>query len=209
MTEEHEIPLILDEIQAGFCRTGTMFAFEEAGIQPDIITMSKAVGGGMPMAVVVYHKKLDKWGPGAHAGTFRGNQIALALGSETIKYMKEHKLADHAKAMGEKLRSALLALQKEHKCVGDIRGRGLMQGVEIVDPKGKPDHIGSLPFASKLASAIQQRCFHHEKLIIETGGRFSCTLRFLPALVITAEELDEVIKRFSNALKFCEAEHMK
>merc|ERR1711881_774627 len=111
----------------------------------------------------VYHKKLDKWGPGAHAGTFRGNQIALALGSETIKYMKEHKLADHAKAMGEKLRSALLALQKEHKCVGDIRGRGLMQGVEIVDP----------------------------------GGRFSCTLRFLPALVITAEELDEVIKRFS------------
>jgi len=94
VTQEHGILLILDEVQAGFARTGKFFAFEHAGIEPDIIVMSKAVGGGLPLAVLGIKKQFDAWEPGHHTGTFRGNQLAMATGLTTLKILKDQKVAD-------------------------------------------------------------------------------------------------------------------
>jgi diaminobutyrate-2-oxoglutarate transaminase len=88
------VALIVDEIQSGFARTGKMFAFEHAGIVPDVVVLSKAIGGSLPLAVVVYRDWLDTWQPGAHAGTFRGNQMAMAAGSAVMRYLLEHKVCD-------------------------------------------------------------------------------------------------------------------
>ncbi|EQB4928709.1 diaminobutyrate--2-oxoglutarate transaminase, partial [Pseudomonas aeruginosa] len=131
ITEQAGVALIVDEIQSGFARTGRMFAFEHAGIVPDVVVLSKAIGGSLPLAVVVYREWLDKWQPGAHAGTFRGNQMAMAAGSAVMRYLKEHDLAAHAAAMGERLAEHLRILQRDYPQLGDIRGRGLMLGVEI------------------------------------------------------------------------------
>ncbi|WP_303621002.1 aminotransferase class III-fold pyridoxal phosphate-dependent enzyme, partial [Methylogaea oryzae] len=92
MTREKGIPLIVDEIQTGGGRTGKMFAFEHAGIEPDVLVLSKAIGGGLPLSVVVYHKDLDRWQPGAHAGTFRGNQLAMAAGLATLRFVRQQQL---------------------------------------------------------------------------------------------------------------------
>jgi diaminobutyrate-2-oxoglutarate transaminase len=142
ITEQAGVALIVDEIQSGFGRTGKMFAFEHAGIIPDVVVMSKAIGGSLPLAVVVYRDWLDTWLPGAHAGTFRGNQMAMAAGSAVMRYLKQHDLPGHAAAMGERLGEHLRRLQRDFPHLGDIRGRGLMLGVELVDPAGTPDTQG-------------------------------------------------------------------
>ena len=142
ITEQAGVALIVDEIQSGFARTGKMFAFEHAGIVPDVVVLSKAIGGSLPLAVVVYRDWLDTWLPGAHAGTFRGNQMAMAAGSAVMRYLKEQCLPEHAAAMGDRLREHLLILQRDYPQLGDIRGRGLMLGVEVVDPQGAADALG-------------------------------------------------------------------
>jgi diaminobutyrate-2-oxoglutarate transaminase len=139
VTAAQDIPLVIDEVQTGFGRTGRMFAHEHAGIEPDAIVLSKALGGGFPLAVVVYHKRYDKWLPGAHAGTFRGNQIAMAAGAATIQYIREHDLALEAERKGKALLEALAPVAKL-PCIGEIRGRGLMMGMEVVSPDGEPSH---------------------------------------------------------------------
>ncbi|MDT4862336.1 Diaminobutyrate--2-oxoglutarate aminotransferase [compost metagenome] len=193
------MPLILDEVQCGIGRTGKLFAFEHAGITPDVLVLSKAIGGSLPMAVVVYHKDLDTWQPGAHAGTFRGNQLAMAAGAVTLKIVREERLELHAAAMGERLRGHLLGLQKDCPQIGEVRGMGLMPGVEMVDPAGPPDTLGHAPHNRKLASAIQQQCLRRG-LILEVGGRHSSVLRFLPPLIITAAQVDQVADIFASAL---------
>ncbi len=191
--------LIVDEIQSGFARTGKMFAFEHAGIVPDVVVLSKAIGGSLPLAVVVYRDWLDTWLPGAHAGTFRGNQMAMAAGSAVMRYLKEHNVAEHAKAMGERLSEHLRILQRDFPQLGDIRGRGLMLGVELVDPKGAPDVQGHPPVFAQLAPLVQRECLKRG-LILELGGRHGSVVRFLPPLVITAGEIDRVADIFGRAL---------
>jgi diaminobutyrate-2-oxoglutarate transaminase len=104
-----------------------------------VVTLSKAIGGSLPLAVMVYRDWLDLWSPGAHAGTFRGNQMAMAAGSAVINYLVEHRPVQHAEAMGQRLRGHLQRLRQDYPQLGDIRGRGLMLGVELVDPAGKLD----------------------------------------------------------------------
>lgn len=133
ITEERDIPLVLDEVQAGFCRSGDFFAYEHGGIVPDVVCLSKAVGGSLPMAVIAFQEHLNKWAPAAHTGTFRGNGLAFATGSASLEYMKEHKLWEHATKRGEQLQKFFTELQKETKSIGDVRGRGLIQGIELVD----------------------------------------------------------------------------
>ena len=198
ITEQAGVALIVDEIQSGFARTGRMFAFEHAGIVPDVVTLSKAIGGSLPLAVVVYRDWLDTWKPGAHAGTFRGNQMAMAAGSAVINYLVEHRLADHAEAMGLRLRRHLQQLQRDYPQLGDIRGRGLMLGVELVDPQGKWDALGQ-PLANRdLAAKVQRECLKRG-LILELGGRHGAVVRFLPPLIISGEQVDEVAQRFAEA----------
>lgn len=199
ITEQAGVALIIDEIQSGFARTGRMFAFEHAGIVPDVVTLSKAIGGSLPLAVVVYRDWLDTWKPGAHAGTFRGNQMAMAAGSAVINYLVEHRLAEHAEAMGLRLRQHLLQLQREYPQLGDVRGRGLMLGVELVDPQGKLDALGHPVANRELAAKVQRECLKRG-LILELGGRHGAVVRFLPPLIISDEQVDDVAQRFAQAL---------
>lgn len=190
ITRERGIPLVFDEVQTGWGRTGRMYAFEHAGVVPDVLVLSKAIGGSLPLAVVVYDERLDVWEPGAHTGTFRGNQLAMTAGLATLRYMTEHEIPAHAERMGRRLRDRLRGLADGHPFVGDVRGRGLMLGVEVVDPDrqdrwGRPAHDGCR------ASRIQQECFRRG-LIIELGGRHGSVLRFLPPLTVTPAEVDAI-----------------
>lgn len=202
ITAERNIPLILDEVQTGGGRTGRMYAFEHAGILPDVLVLSKAIGGGLPLSVVVYHHDLDRWQPGAHAGTFRGNQLAMATGTATLRFIKEQRLDLHAAEMGERLMAHLRELKREESHLGDVRGRGLMIGVEIIDPAARPDSLGSHPPCRELARRIQSECLRRG-LILELGGRQSSVVRFLPPLIATADEIDRIAAIFGEAVKAC------
>lgn len=200
ITRERDIPLILDEIQAGLGRTGELYAFEHADITPDVVTLSKAVGGGLPLAVVVYDESLDVWEPGAHAGTFRGNQLAMAAGEATIDHVLENDLDEHAAEVGDRLRDRLETVAKRFEAVGDVRGRGLMLGVEFVDAAADWAGAGPHPPAGDFAGAVQAECFDRG-LIVELGGRESATARFLPPLVISKAQVDEVATIFEEAVE--------
>ena len=199
VTQEHGILLIIDEVQAGFARTGKLFAFEHAGIEPDIIVMSKAVGGGLPLAVLGIKKEFDAWEPGHHTGTFRGNQLAMATGLTTLQYLKEHKVADKVAAQGEWLKGKLAELQKRYPVIGHVRGLGLMIGIEIVKPNEAQDHMGCYPADGELSALLQKKCFE-SGLILERGGRNGCVLRLLPSLLITNDELGIFLDKFEQAL---------
>ncbi len=202
ITEEHGILLIVDEVQTGFGRTGKLFAFEHAGIVPDILVLSKAIGGSLPLSVLVYRKQFDCWKPGAHIGTFRGNQLAMAAGLASLQLIRRENLVEHAAQRGLQLTAKLQELQRKVPQIGDVRGRGLMIGVEIVDGQGRTDALG-LPLADPaLASAIQRKCFQ-KGLILELGGRHGAVVRFLPPLIITEVQVDIVAGIFAEAV--CEA----
>ncbi|SEO71287.1 diaminobutyrate-2-oxoglutarate transaminase [Halogranum amylolyticum] len=199
ITRERDVPLIVDEIQTGLGRTGELFAFEHADVVPDVVTLSKAVGGGLPLSVVVYRDELDVWEPGAHAGTFRGNQLAMAAGRATIEHVLENDLHEHAAEMGRRLRSRFAETAAQFDAVGDVRGRGLMLGVEFVDPDGDREATGALPADGDRAAAVQSACFDRG-LIVETGGRHGATVRFLPPLVVTPDQVDDVAAIFHEAV---------
>lgn len=137
ITAERSIPLIADEVQTGVGRTGAFWAVEHSGVVPDVMVLSKAIGGSLPLAVVVYRDALDVWQPGAHAGTFRGNQLAMAAGTATLAYVRENRLAERAASLGARMMGQLRLLAEDFPCMGDVRGRGLMIGVEMVDPEGE------------------------------------------------------------------------
>ncbi len=199
VTHKHGILLILDEVQSGFARTGKMFAFEHAGIEPDIIVMSKAVGGGLPLAVLGIKREFDAWAPGNHAGTFRGNQMAMATGLATLQVLQQQNLAVQAEVRGQWLKEQLQCLQQRYPAIGQVRGRGLMLGIEMVDERLPADHLGSFPMAPDLAAAIQQQCFR-QGLLLERGGRNGNVIRLLPPLIIDQEHCRLVIQRFEAAL---------
>ncbi|WP_277621689.1 aspartate aminotransferase family protein [Cyanobacterium aponinum] len=194
ITSERDIPLIVDEIQTGWGRTGNLYAFERSGITPDVLLLSKAIGGSLPLSVVLYDEKLDLWKPGAHAGTFRGNQLAMAAGTATLKYIMENQLVDSVKVLGDRLMQNLQQIQGNHPCIGDVRGRGLMVGVEIVNPHG-----GKTAYP-ELARKIQKACLERG-LILELGGRFGTVVRFLPPLIITADQIDAISEIFAQAVE--------
>ena len=208
VTKELGIPLIVDEIQCGMGRSGKLFAFEYADIVPDVILISKAIGGSQPMAVVVYNKELDKWTPGAHAGTFRGNQLAMKAGTIVLKRVsKPEFLADVARK-GDLIREKLRELQKKVSIIGDVRGKGLMVGTEFVDPKGTKDCIGSLPACGDIAARVQKLCFENG-LIVEKGGRNGSVMRCLCALNISDEDLSKAWKIFEAAVIAADKEYKK
>ncbi|MFJ9209233.1 diaminobutyrate--2-oxoglutarate transaminase family protein [Streptomyces sp. NPDC102264] len=199
ITAGRSIPLIADEVQTGVGRTGTFWAVEHSGITPDVMVMSKAIGGSLPLAVIVYHSDLDCWPPGAHAGTFRGNQLAMAAGAATLAYVRENHLADRAAILGARMLGQLQGLAASHSCIGDVRGRGLMIGVELVVPEaGDP-----APPDPALATAVQRECLSRG-LIVELGGRQAAVVRLLPPLTLTDEQAVAVLDRFADALAAAE-----
>jgi diaminobutyrate-2-oxoglutarate transaminase len=187
VTAELGIPLIVDEVQTGGGRTGTWFAFEQHGIVPDVIVASKAIGGaGMPLAILLHKDELDAFAPGAHTGTFRGNQLAFAAGIASARIIHRDGILEHVQALGEYARSELARLGAEHDFVGEVRGSGLMLGIEFVDPAtGEP--------APALARAAQREAIQHG-LIIERGGRGDCVVRLLPPLNVSRETMDQALE---------------
>lgn len=196
--DKYDVLLIADEIQAGFCRTGKMFAFEHSGIVPDIVTMSKALGGlGFPLSGVAFKDELDKWPPGKHIGTFRGNAVAYAAGHAALQFMVANDLAAHALNLGRWMLSLLKELEKESEIVGEARGKGLMLGIEFVFDKAskKP--------APEFAKKVRTFC-HRHGLLIEVGGHYDHVARFLPPLILTEEMARKGIEIFADAVREAE-----
>ncbi|WP_428424278.1 diaminobutyrate--2-oxoglutarate transaminase family protein [Methylibium sp.] len=201
ITSELGILLIFDEIQCGIARSGRNFAFEHAGIEPDILVLSKAVGGGLPLSCLVFKKKFDAWDAGEHAGTFRGNQLAMAAGMKTLQIIRRDGLAQNALNMGEILTAKLRNLQQRQPCIAEVRGRGLMLGVEVV--KADVMDVLGQPLADpELANNIQRAALRHG-LIIEKGGRHGAVLRFLPPLNITEKQVNYAAWAFEQAVGVC------
>jgi diaminobutyrate-2-oxoglutarate transaminase len=196
--DNYDILLIVDEIQAGFCRTGRMFSFEHTGIIPDIVTMSKALGGvGFPISGMAYKQELDTWPPGKHIGTFRGNVVAYAAGHSALQFMVANNLAEHASKLGQLMLSLLKEIEEESSIVGEARGKGLMMGVELVHDKDsrKP--------APELARQVRTFC-HRHGLLIEIGGHYDNVARFLPPLVLTEDLARKGFDIFADAVKKAE-----
>lgn len=192
--DKYDILLIFDEVQAGLCRTGKMFSFEHTGIIPDIVTMSKALGGvGFPISCVAFKKELDTWPPGKHIGTFRGNVVAYAAGHTALQFMVVNNLAEHASELGKRMLSRLKEIEKESDIVGEARGKGLMLGVELVHDKAskKP--------APEFARQVRTFC-HQHGLLIEIGGHYDNVARFLPPLVLTEDLAYKGLEIFADAI---------
>ncbi|MDI9887877.1 diaminobutyrate--2-oxoglutarate transaminase family protein [Streptomyces sp. HNM0645] len=200
LTASRSIPLIADEVQTGVGRTGAFWAVEHSGTVPDVMVLSKAIGGSLPLAVIVYRSDLDVWQPGAHAGTFRGNQLAMAAGAATLAFVRENRLAERAAILGTRMLGQLEGLAATHRSIGDVRGRGLMIGVELVNPDVDDPQADVPPADPVLAAAVQRECLRRG-LIVELGGRHSGVVRLLPPLTLTDEQAQAVLDRFADSLE--------
>lgn len=205
VTKELGIPMICDEIQCGMGRSGRLFAFEYADITPDVILASKAIGGTQPMAVVIYRRELDKWGAGAHAGTFRGNQLAMAAGTVVLNRVTRPEFLSEVIRKGDYIKSRLEELKKEVSIIGDVRGKGLMLGIEFVDPRSGCDLMGHPLASGEIAARIQKECFENH-LVMEKGGRFGSVMRCLCALNVTDEDIETMLSIFSGVVRRVDAD---
>jgi len=193
--DKQEIIMIIDEIQAGLCRTGKLFSFEHSEVIPDIITLSKGLGGvGFPLSCIVYKNKLNTWPPGKHIGTFRGNVIAYASGVAALNFMEKHNLAEHALRLGATTLSWLKEIEQDSTIIGDARGKGLMLGVEFVKDKSTKEP------APELATKVRTLC-HRHGLLIEIGGHYNNVARFLPPLVLTENLALKGVEIFTDAVR--------
>ncbi|WP_433288990.1 aspartate aminotransferase family protein [Pseudonocardia sp. CA-142604] len=194
LTRELGVPLVVDEVQTGCGRTGTWFAFEQYGIEPDVIVASKALSGiGQPVAIILYNERLDVWEPGAHTGTFRGNQLAFAAGAEAVRVVERDDVLGNVRRRGLQIDRRLGALNG-NRWVREVRGRGLMWGIELEDPPG------SAP--GELAGEVQARALR-QGLIVELGGRNDTVVRMLPPLNVTAEVVDMACTILIDAIEHC------
>src|SRR5512139_1226657 len=186
----HQILLIADEVQSGMGRTGRMFAIEHAGVEPDIVAIAKGIASGLPLCVSLARAALMTWPPGAHASTFGGNPVACAAALETIRLLKEQLMANAAR-VGARLKEGLAALADRHPLIGDVRGRGLMVGVELVRDRRTKER------ATEERSAVVNASFQRGLLILGAGRN---TVRFCPPLVLTEEQADTAVRIFDEAL---------
>ena len=189
---EHGILFVDDEIQTGCYRTGKFLAIEHFGVKPDVVCLSKALGGGLPLGAIVFNEKLNIWPPGSHASTFGGNIIACAAGLEVIKLMKDKKLGPSVTKKGNYIMKFLKDLESESKIIGDVRGLGLMIGVEIVRDKKTKEHDG------KLRDKIIYKSFEKGLSLLGAG---ESTIRIAPPLIINKEDMDFGLEILSDAIK--------
>ncbi|MGF1897950.1 pyridoxal phosphate-dependent class III aminotransferase [Vibrio alginolyticus] len=206
--DQHGILLIFDEIQCGVGKTGYNFAFEESGIVPDILCLSKAIGGGLPMSLLVINKQHDTWKPGEHTGTFRGNQLAMVSGAKALEIIQRDNLVEHANIAGQYLRYGLESIQKRVNCIAEVRGKGLMLGVEIKNPDGELNKFGEPQADSELTLSIQRAALERG-LIVEKGGREGAVIRFLPPLIISFEQIDFALRVFEDAILAAGGSHIE
>jgi len=192
--DRHGILLIADEVQSGVGRTGTMWAFEQEGIVPDIVASAKGLGGGMPIGAMVARRELtERWEPGSHGNTYGGNALACAAAYEVLGLVEEE-LAANAARVGAHLMAGLKELQQRYEVIGDVRGRGLMIGVELVEDRATREP------ARALANSVMEQAFRRGLLVLTCG---LSTIRFCPPLVLTEAQADEGLAIFEDALRAC------
>jgi 4-aminobutyrate aminotransferase len=193
LCDKHGILLIADEVQSGMGRTGKMFAMEHWDVVPDIVCLAKGIASGMPLGAIIAKADIMDWGPGSHASTFGGNPVSCVAALETIHLLQEE-LMENARTVGRHLTERLVELKSKHRLIGDVRGLGLMVGVELVR-----NQVTKEP-ANSERDEIVQACFHRGLLMLGCGVS---TLRFCPPLVVTIDQcntainiLDEVLQRW-------------
>ncbi len=192
----HGIPMVIDEIQSGFGRTGKMFACEHWGVTPDIMPMAKALGGvGLPLSGVMISEEIEeKVYHGAHLGTFRGHVLGMTAGLAGIEYIEKHDLVKHAAEMGDYILARFNELKEEVDAVGDVRGKGLMLAMEMVKDRRSKEP------APELAGEVKLECFR-KGLLIWSAGHFANVIRFLPAMILDKELADKGLEIFEKELK--------
>jgi 4-aminobutyrate aminotransferase len=191
--DEHGILLILDEIQSGFGRTGKWFALEHFAVEPDILVIAKGLASGLPLSGVIARRELmEKWNPGSHGGTYGGNAVACAAAVATIRAIRDEGMLENAATRGAQLMAGLGQLREENERIGDVRGLGLMIGVEFTAADGSPD--------KPTAKAVVHHCLD-EKLLLLTCGPWDNTVRFIPPLMIGREEIGKGLEIFGRALR--------
>ncbi len=191
LCDRHGILLIFDEVQCGIGRSGRMFASQHWGVAPDIMTLAKGLASGLPMGLVVARRThMEKWKRGAHGNTFGGNPLCCAAALATLELV-EREYAANAAAVGEYFIGRLRELQQRFPCIGDVRGKGLMIGMELIT-----DRASRAP-AKKLCEAVLTRAFHHGLLLLSCGAS---TVRFIPPLMISRAHVDEALTLLEPAL---------
>ena len=183
LCDRHQILLILDEVQSGYGRTGKMFASQHSGVVPDIMTVAKSIASGLPLsAIVAAGRLMDQWEPAAHGSTFGGNPVACAVGLATLDVFEREKILDNAEVRGRELMRRLRELQRRLPVIGDVRGLGLMIGVELVTRDGGPD--------TDLMRKLRQVSLDSGLILLSCGAHDN-VLRLVPPLNLSANELDE------------------
>jgi 4-aminobutyrate aminotransferase len=190
LTRLHGMLFLADEVQSGMGRSGKMFAIEYSGVEPDMMAVAKGIASGLPLGVAVARSGLMAWPPGAHASTFGGNPVSCAASLATIKLLKE-KLVANAADVGAHMMSGLRSLMDKHPLIGDVRGRGLMIGVELVRDRNTKER------ATDERDAVVTASFYRGLLILGAGKN---AVRFSPPLVLTREQADTAIRIFDEAL---------
>jgi len=191
LCERNNIILVIDEVQSGFCRTGKWFACEHWGVEPDILTASKAMAAGLPIGVAVSRDELMDWGPGAHENTLGGNPVACAAALAVLDVLKSEKLADNAEKVGGYMLDRLKEIAKEHEIIGDVRGKGMMIGVELVK-----DRTTKEP-ARDARDDLMKKAFERGLILLGAGAS---SLRLAPPLILTKEQADVGLGIFEEAL---------
>ncbi|MGW6564474.1 diaminobutyrate--2-oxoglutarate transaminase [Streptomyces sp. NPDC054975] len=191
LCRRHDMLLIVDDVQMGCGRTGAFFSFEDAGVVPDIVTLSKSISGyGLPMSLCLFREELDIWEPGEHNGTFRGNNPAFVTATAALTtYWADGGLEQQTRLRGEQVRAGLEQIAAEHPgAVVSVRGRGLAWGMEMRDKAA--------------AGRIARRAFDH-RLLVETSGAHDEVVKLLPALTISPAELDEGLRLLARSVREC------
>jgi 4-aminobutyrate aminotransferase len=190
ITGRHGILLIVDEVQSGMGRTGSMFAVEYTGVEPDIVTMAKGIASGLPLGVATAPASIMSWPPGTHASTFGGNPVACAAALATIKLLRES-LTKNAAVVGAHFKAGAQALMDKHPLIGDVRGRGLMIGIELVRDRKTKER------ATAERDALVKECFRHGLLVLGAGRN---AIRLCPPLVLTKEQADIALSILDQAM---------
>jgi len=190
LTQKNGILLVADEVQSGMGRSGKMFAIEHAGVEPDIVAIAKGVASGLPLGVAAARADLMSWPPGAHASTFGGNPVSCAAALVTIGLLKQQLVANAA-TVGAHLLDGLKGLSDKHRLIGDVRGRGLMIGVELVRDRTTKER------ATDERDAVVTAAFRRGLLVLGAGKN---AIRFSPPLVLTRAEADTAVRIFDEAL---------
>ncbi len=194
--DEHGILLIDDEVQAGMGRTGRWFAIEHHGVVPDIVTMAKALGGGIPMGAMIFRSDLDYTTQGSHSNTFGGNLVAVAASEATLDVIEKEKLLDNARVQGTYLMERLRELASRHSEIGDVRGLGLMVATEFVADRRTKEP--AIQFRDRVLEEA-----YHRGLILLPCGRSS--IRYIPPLIVRREEIDEALEVLDASIRAARA----